>query len=133
MLGPPSHLHDSVRRPPLRQAYQTKDLADAMEADSGQVIHTFRVDGGASENRFLMQFLADMLKQKIVRPASVETTSLGAAYLAGLAVGYWENLQDIKNQSKKVKTFTPSMADDERDELLRLWHRGVQRTLNWLE
>ncbi|MGI6256976.1 MAG: glycerol kinase GlpK [Anaerovoracaceae bacterium] len=113
--------------------YQTKDLADAMGADSGQPIHTFRVDGGASENDFLMQFLADMLKQNIVRPASVETTSLGAAYLAGLAVGYWESPQDIKNQSKKVKTFTPNMADDERDELLRLWHRGVERTLNWLE
>lgn len=96
-------------------------------------MQTFRVDGGASENGFLMQFLADILQQKIVRPDSVETTSLGAAYLAGLAVGYWESQEDIKNKLKKVKIFMPDMDAEERDRLLHLWHRGVQRSLDWLE
>lgn len=114
-------------------AYQTMDLAKAMSVDSGQPMQTFRVDGGASENGFLMQFLADILQQKIVRPDSVETTSLGAAYLAGLAVGYWESQEDIKNKLKKVKIFMPDMDAEERDRLLHLWHRGVQRSLDWLE
>lgn len=114
-------------------AYQTMDLAKAMSVDSGQPMQTFRVDGGASENGFLMQFLADILQQKIVRPDSVETTSLGAAYLAGLAVGYWESQEDIKNKLKKVKIFMPEMDAEERDRLLHLWHRGVQRSLDWLE
>lgn len=113
--------------------YQTKDLADAMEMDMGEPLSSLHVDGGASENEFLMEFLADILQQEILRPPSVETTSLGAAYLAGLAVGYWKSREDIKNKSRKVKVFTPNMKEEERQKLLKLWHRGVERSLNWLE
>jgi glycerol kinase len=107
-------------------AYQTYDLIDAMEWDSRVKITSLRACGGAAANDFLMQFQADILGVDVVRPASVETTSIGAAYLAGLAVGYWADEEDIIANQSKFKIFSPSMSDEKRDELLEGWERAVR-------
>jgi glycerol kinase len=98
-------------------AYQTMDLLKAMEADSGIAIKELRVDGGATANNLLMQFQSDLLDTKVVRPTVVETTALGAAYLAGLAVGYWSSTEDIQQQWQMERVFSPSMDDAKRKEL----------------
>ena len=112
-------------------AYQTADLLGAMEEDMGHPVEKFRVDGGASANDFLLEFQADILGRDIYRPASVETTSLGAAYLAGLATGYWTGLADIADNWQIDKIFTPDMEETKRKQLLSGWHRAVERSLKW--
>ena len=109
-------------------AYQVADVLHAMEADSGIGASELRVDGGAAANDLLMQFQSDILQMPVVRPKTVETTALGAAYLAGLAVGYWDSVDSIRSQWQTDKRFEPSMADDEvrrlrGDALLRLPER----------
>src|SRR4029077_6800670 len=104
-------------------AYQTYDVLKAMEADSGISIKELRVDGGATVNNQLMQFQSDILNCKVIRPKITETTALGAAYLAGLAVGYWKNVQDIQQQWQIDKEFVPSIKDDKRNTLVRGWQR----------
>ncbi len=111
-------------------AYQTKDVLDAMEKDAGVPLHSLRVDGGASANNLLMQFQADMLGKTVERPGVIETTALGAAYLAGLATDYWE-LEEIQQQWAVDQTFEPSMEEKERDRLYRGWQKAVQRTMGW--
>src|SRR5258706_3737314 len=105
-------------------AYQTYDVLKAMEADAGISITELRVDGGATVNNALMQFQSDILNCKVVRPKITETTALGAAYLAGLAVGYWKNLVDIQHQWQGDKTFLPSLNDEKRNELVSGWQRA---------
>ncbi|WP_129692344.1 glycerol kinase GlpK [Gottfriedia acidiceleris] len=109
-------------------AYQTKDVLCAMEADSGIELKTLRVDGGAVKNNFLMQFQSDLLDVPVERPEVNETTALGAAYLAGLAVGYWENQETISKQWNMEKRFKPEMQDDKREELYSGWKKAIEAT-----
>ncbi len=111
-------------------AYQTVDVLKAMEADAGISIKELRVDGGATVNDFLMQFQSDVLNCKVVRPEITETTALGAAYLAGLAVGYWESIDDIKNQWSIEKTFSPDISNDNRDSLYIGWLKAVNASVS---
>jgi glycerol kinase len=112
-------------------AYQTYDVLKAMEADSGIHIKELRVDGGATVNNQLMQFQSDMLNTKVVRPTITETTALGAAYLAGLAVGYWKNVEDIQEQWQIDKEFSPVMEEQKRKDLLSGWQRAVKASIAW--
>ncbi|MDP2921800.1 MAG: glycerol kinase GlpK [Candidatus Omnitrophota bacterium] len=109
--------------------YQTKDVLDAMEKDSGLKIKDLKVDGGASANNFLCQFQADILRANVVRPKVIETTSLGAAYLAGLAIGYWKNAQDIKKCWEKDRVFKPRMKKALASKYYSEWFGAVKRTL----
>lgn len=106
-------------------AYQTMDVLKAMEADAGIAIKELRVDGGATANNLLMQFQSDLLNTKVIRPAITETTALGAAYLAGLAVGYWSSMEEIQEQWKMERTFTPAMEEEKRKELSKGWERAI--------
>ena len=112
-------------------AYQVADLLDAMAADTGKRLKELRVDGGASHSAFLMQFQADLLQIPVVRPAITETTALGAAYLAGLAVGYWKGLGNINQQWKVEKVFEPKMRRSQADELRSRWNAALARSKDW--
>ena len=113
-------------------AYQTKDVIAAMENDSGMTLSSLRVDGGAAANRVLMQFQADILGVEVVRPAVTETTALGAAYLAGLAVGFWQE-EELARLAADETVFTPRMDRMERERLYAGWRKAVQRTMRWEE
>ena len=124
--------HAHIARAALESiAYQTYDVLKAMEADSGIRISELRVDGGATANNLLMQFQSDILDAPVVRPRVYETTALGAAYLAGLAVGYWESPGDIRQQWQTDKKFIPAMEPDKRKELLKGWKRAVAASIAW--
>ncbi|MBQ9136477.1 MAG: glycerol kinase GlpK [Lachnospiraceae bacterium] len=114
-------------------AYQTVDVLTAMEADAGMDLKSLKVDGGASANDFLMQFQADMVNTRVRRPQCIETTALGAAYLAGLATGYWKDREEIKANWQLGKNFTPTMDADKRRQLLKGWKRAVKCALVWAE
>ena len=114
-------------------AYQSADVLEAMQKDAAIGLTELRVDGGASRNDLLMQFQADVLGVPVVRPVITETTALGAAYLAGLAVKYWTSKEEIASQWQVEKRFEPVMSDDERQERLSTWRRAVQRAQHWLE
>ena len=118
-----------VRAAVESMAYQTYDLLKAIEEDMDQGIQAFKVDGGASVNDFLLEFQADILEQPVYRPVCVETTSLGAAYLAGLATGFWESKEDIVSNWKIDKIFEPKMDEETREKLLEGWHEAVGRIL----
>ncbi len=106
-------------------AYQTMDVLKAMEADAGIIIKELRVDGGATANNLLMQFQSDLLNANVVRPVVTETTALGAAYLAGLAVGYWSSTEDIQQQWQMDRTFTPLISSEQRQQLSKGWKKAV--------
>ena len=110
-------------------AYQTFDLLEAMADDLGQDLDALKVDGGASANNFLLQFQADILGCEVYRPVCIETTSLGAAYLAGLATGYWKSEEDVLENWQIDKVFRPAMTKEKREALLKGWHEAVKRTL----
>ncbi|KMM36985.1 glycerol kinase GlpK [Guptibacillus hwajinpoensis] len=110
-------------------AYQTRDVLDAMTADSGIDLKTLRVDGGVVNNDFLMQFQSDMIGVPVERPTVSETTALGAAYLAGLATGYWENREEIEKQWMIDQTFEPKMEEEEKEELYSGWKKAVHATM----
>jgi len=114
-------------------ALQTLDVLHAMEADAGMSIQELRVDGGATANNHLMQFQADILGAKVVRPHITETTALGAAYLAGLAVGFWDSIATISSQWQVDKTFSPAMDADKRNNLTKGWKRAVKAAQAWTE
>lgn len=114
-------------------AYQTYDVIKAMERDLGEGLKTLKVDGGASANNFLMQFQSDILDTLVLKPECIETTALGAAYLAGLSVGFWKDKDEIKKNWALSKTFTPNMRKDYRDNLLKGWHKAVGRSFAWAE
>ncbi|MCD6122788.1 MAG: glycerol kinase GlpK [Spirochaetales bacterium] len=107
-------------------AFQSKDLINAMEQDVNSGVETVKADGGASLNSFLMQFQADLLNKPVILPQIAETTALGAAYLAGLYTGYWENVDDIKRNWKVRKKFSPSMEEEQRKKILKMWTRAVE-------
>ena len=114
-------------------AYQSADLVFAMASDCGQKPRELRVDGGASANQFLMQFQADVLNCHVVRPAVIETTALGAALMAGLAVGVWKDMDDIRRVWKMDLSLAPQMDDATREKILAGWHKAVDRTRRWME
>ena len=114
-------------------AYQVNDVLEAMKADSGMELSSLKVDGGASANDFLMQFQADIVNTQVRRPACIETTALGAAYLAGLAVGYWKNRDEIRDNWQIGAAFAPEMDEESRKKLLKGWHRAVKCALAWAE
>ena len=113
-------------------AYQTYDVLKAMESDTGHIVKELKVDGGASANDFLMEFQADILGAKIRRPKCIETTALGAAYLAGLAVGFFKDLNEIRDNWQLASTFESSMAPSDRDTLLAGWRRAVKCAISYL-
>ncbi|HUM66092.1 MAG TPA: FGGY-family carbohydrate kinase, partial [Chitinophagaceae bacterium] len=114
-------------------AFQSMDLLKAMEADAGLPIKELRVDGGATVNNELMQFQGDILETRVVRPKITETTALGAAYLAGLAVGFWSSLEELQQYWQKDKDFKPSMPDEIRSELQKNWKKAVKAAQAWSE
>jgi len=113
--------------------YQTRDVVEAMERDSGIKLKEIRADGGAVGNDFLMQFQADILGVAVEVPAVTETTSLGAAYLAGLAVGFWESREELRAQWKAARRFEPQMSESERERLYARWLEAVERARDWEE
>ena len=114
-------------------AYQVYDVLDAMRQDSGIHLESLKVDGGASANNFLMQFQADLLRATVSRPRCIETTALGAAYLAGLSTGYWDNTEQIKANWSLERKFASQITQVCRDEKLKGWHRAVRCALAWAE
>jgi glycerol kinase len=113
-------------------AYQTLDVVRAMEQDSGIPMRTLRVDGGMVANELLMQFQADILSVPVVRPRTLETTALGAAYAAGLAVGYWQGFDDLRANWAVTRTWTPSMPQPRREALTAGWHKAVEKSFGWV-
>lgn len=114
-------------------AYQTSDVLLAMQEDSGITLKELKVDGGACANNFLMQFQADVLGVQVDRPEVIETTALGAAYLAGLAVGYWKSKEEIRENWAISRSFEPIMEESKREELLTGWHEAVKRSQGWVK
>lgn len=114
-------------------AYQSADVIAAMQRDSGVALHELRVDGGASRNALAMQFQADLLGVPVVRPAVIETTALGAAYLAGLQVGFWNSPADVAQHWREAVRFSPRMDAKRRDALVEQWHRAVQCSRGWAQ
>ena len=114
-------------------AWQTREVVDAMNADSGVALTSLKVDGGMVANELLMQFQADVLDVPVVRPKVAETTSLGAAYAAGLAVGFWKEVEDLRANWGKDKEWTPKMDAEDREHGYKLWKKAVTRTFDWVE
>ena len=114
-------------------AYQTKDLIDAMAEDIGDKLNSIKVDGGASRNKFLMQFQADILDTKVIRPIISETTALGAAYLAGIAVGFWKDKEEVKKFWHKADEFEPKLDSETVKKYYNGWQKAVKRSLKWEE
>ena len=112
-------------------AYQTRDLLEAMQDDSGLILTKLKVDGGAVRNEFLLQFLADIIGERVLRPKTIETTALGAAYLAGLAVGFWTDKEDIKKHWKLSKEFASELEKEKRDKYYKGWKKAVERVRGW--
>ena len=114
-------------------AYQTREVMDAMEKDSGVKLTALKVDGGMVFNELLMQFEADILDVPVIRPKVSETTALGAAYAAGLAVGFWKDYDELRANWGKDKEWRPSMPAKKRDALYAGWKKAVTRTFDWIE
>ena len=112
-------------------AYQTKEVIDAMEASSGVHLSSLKVDGGMVFNDLLMQFQADILDVPVIRPQITETTALGAAYAAGLTVGYWRGIEELRSNWIKEKEWQPNMALEKRSQLLESWKKAVERSFGW--
>ena len=112
-------------------AFQTRDVLEAMIEDSKFNVNSLKVDGGASKNRFLMQFQADLVGKKVIRPIITETTALGAAYLAGLAVGFWKDKDEIKALWHKGEIFEPELSKEKRDVYYKGWKKAVKRAMSW--
>lgn len=114
-------------------AYQVYDVLKAMEKDSGKPTQELRVDGGATANNFLMQFQADLLGCEIKRPKIIETTAIGAAFLAGLAVGFWKDRDELQALWAADRSFKPEMTEGKKEKLIHFWHKAVERSKNWVE
>ena len=114
-------------------AYQVNDVLQAMKSDADLQLATLKVDGGASANNFLMQTQANVSDAPVNRPKCVETTAMGAAYLAGLAVGYWKDKEEVVKNWAIDRTFTPNIESEKRDKMLRGWKRAVERSYGWAE
>ncbi|MFH2039911.1 MAG: FGGY-family carbohydrate kinase, partial [Chloroflexota bacterium] len=114
-------------------AYQTREVLDAMNKDSGVKLTRLKVDGGMVSNELLMQFQADILDVPVIRPKVAETTALGAAYAAGLAVGFWQNFDELRQNWGVGKQWVPDMEPERRNKLFAGWKKAVRRTFDWVE
>ena len=114
-------------------AYQSRDVLDAMQQDSGIKLAALKVDGGAVANDFLMQFQADMMHTPVVRPTRIETTAMGAAFLAGLAVGFWKSSEELEDKFSVDREFIPQMDRDDRAKRYNGWKKAVERSRRWAE
>ena len=114
-------------------AYQTREVLDAMKSDSGIDLQSLKVDGGMVVNDVLMQFQADILNVPVTRPRVAETTALGAAYAAGLAVGFWKSLEELRSNWAVDKTWVPDMPANQRTRLFAGWKKAVTRSFDWIE
>jgi len=114
-------------------AFQTREVLDAMEKDSGVKLTALKVDGGMVFNETLMQFQADMVNVPVIRPKVAETTALGAAYAAGLAVGFWKNFDELRANWGRDKEWSPEMDADKQEKLYKDWKKAVARTFDWVE
>jgi glycerol kinase len=114
-------------------AYQTRDLAEAMEADSGVEMTSLRVDGGAVKNNFLCQLQSDIIQTDIARPEVDETTALGSAYAAGLAVGYWDSVDELRSNWQIDREFEPEMESAQADKMYGRWDDAIERSLDWAQ
>lgn len=112
-------------------AFQSNDVLHAMENDSGIKLKSLKVDGGASKNDFLMQFQSDVMNAPVRRPKCIETTAMGAAYLAGLAIGFWKSKEDVLKQWEIDKEFNPKMDENERKKQLNGWNQAVKCSFGW--
>ena len=112
-------------------AYQVNDVVQAMQADSGLKLGSLKADGGASANNLLLQTQADLCQAPVLRPCCVETTAMGAAYLAGLAVGYWQNLEAVRANWKIDRIFEPEIQAEEQQQRMEQWHRAVRTSMGW--
>jgi glycerol kinase len=114
-------------------AYQTREVLDAMDTDSGVKLTNLKVDGGMVYNELLMQFQADILDVPVIRPKVAETTALGAAYAAGLAIGFWQNFDELRRNWGMDKQWQPHMESSQREKLYTGWKKAVMRTFDWVE
>ncbi|MDQ2692202.1 MAG: FGGY-family carbohydrate kinase, partial [Chloroflexota bacterium] len=114
-------------------AFQTREVLEAMNADSGVPLTALKVDGGMVHNELLMQFQADILGVPVIRPRVAETTALGAAYAAGLAVGFWQSLEDLRSNWAREREWTPTLELEARDKQYQGWKKAVTRTFDWVE
>ena len=114
-------------------AFQSREVLDAMNADSGVDLTELKVDGGMVANELLMQFQADLLRVPVVRPKVIETTALGAAYAAGLAVGFWSSQDELGANWEEDKRWEPTMDEEEAERSLRLWKKAVERSRDWVD
>jgi glycerol kinase len=114
-------------------AYQTKEVLEAMQADSGVSLNTLKVDGGMVYNELLMQFQADILGTPVIRPKITETTALGAAYAAGLAVDFWRDLDELRAKWGQDRQWQPQMSEETRSKLYSGWKKAVTRTFDWVD
>ena len=114
-------------------AFQTREVLDAVNADFGVDVVELKVDGGMVANEALMQFQADLLDIPVIRPVVAETTALGAAYAAGLAVGFWKDRDELRANWQEGERWQPTMKADERDRLMRNWSKAVSKTLDWVD
>ncbi|PYX85378.1 MAG: glycerol kinase, partial [Acidobacteria bacterium] len=114
-------------------AFQTREVVEAMEHDCGFPLNILRADGGMVDNALLMQFQADILNHTIVRPASKETTALGAAYAAGLAVGFFRDTDDLRARWQQSATWQPKMNENTRETLYHYWQKALKRSLDWVD
>jgi glycerol kinase len=114
-------------------AWQTREVVEAMTTDSGVSLSTLRVDGGMTANNLLMQFLADVLPARVVRPIVAETVSLGAAYAAGLAVGFWTSTDELRANWHESRRWLPRVIERDREQGYAGWRKAVTRTLDWVE
>ncbi len=114
-------------------AFQTREVLDAMNKDSGVSLKALKVDGGMVFNELLMQFQSDILGVPVIRPTVAETTALGAAYAAGLAVGFWAKVDDLRANWGKDKEWKPAMPEDKREKIYKGWKKAVTRTFDWIE
>ncbi len=121
-----------VRAAVESMAFQTYDVLKLMEKETDLKITALRVDGGATANNFLLSFQSDILGKPIIRPECIETTALGAAAFAGLEVGFYSSLNELRSLSTVNRVFEPSLCDEERERKLECWHKAVERSLNWL-
>ena len=126
--------HAHIARATLEAvAYQSREVVEAMNQDSGVDLESLKVDGGMVANDLLMQFQADLLGVPVIRPAVAETTALGAAYAAGLATGFWAEVEDLRENWQEDKRWEPNMEASRRDEYYKYWKRAVTRTFDWFE
>lgn len=126
-----AHRNHIIRAAVESIAYQTRDVLDAMKEDVGYDINCIRVDGGASKNRFLLQFQSDIVGKKVIRPIITETTALGAAYLAGLAVGYWKDKEEISKLWFVSEEFEPKLEEEKKEKYYKKWRKAVSRVRDW--